>query len=80
MKWRKVLGNIWFPADSPSPRLLSQIRKVSLDVLVVKEGKIGSSSVTGNKYLSAAGIAEYLNWQEGQPFNYGIFQPEMQHL
>ena len=48
--------------------------KKGLDVLVVKEGKIGSSSVTGNKYLSAAGIAEYLNWQEGQPFNYGIFQ------
>jgi hemolysin activation/secretion protein len=48
--------------------------KKGLDVLVVKEGKIGSSSVTGNKFLSAAGIAEYLNWQEGQPFNYGIFQ------
>jgi hemolysin activation/secretion protein len=48
--------------------------KKGLDVLVVKEGKIGSSSVTGNKYLSAAGIAEYLNWQKGQPFNYGIFQ------
>ncbi len=54
--------------------------KKGLDVLVVKEGKIGNSSVSGNQYLSDAGIAKYLNWQKGNSFNYGIFQRNAANL
>jgi len=49
-------------------------RKAGKDILVVKEGKMGSTSITGNKHLSNSGIIDYLNWNEGDSFNFGTFQ------
>ncbi len=59
---------------------VSFVTKKGFDILEVKEGKIGTSSVSGNQYLSDAGIAKYLNWQKGQSFNYGVFQRNAANL
>lgn len=53
---------------------VSLARKAGQDVLIVQEGLMGSTTVKGNKYLSSAGIAEYLNWEHGKSFNFGSFQ------
>ena len=48
--------------------------KNNRNILVVKEGKIGKATYTGNQFLSSAGISEYINWKEGDSFNFGRFQ------
>jgi hemolysin activation/secretion protein len=61
----------------------AQAQVVELDgrkVISVKEGKIGNASVSGNKHLSTRGIIKNLNWNPGDPFNYGKFQRQAAQL
>ena len=44
------------------------------EVILIKEGKAGTASVSGNKYLSTDGILKNLDWKDGNSFHYGKFQ------
>ena len=49
-------------------------------VLVVQEGKLGKATFSGNSHLSDRGISQYLNWSEGDSFNFGTFQKNAANL
>ena len=44
------------------------------NVILIKEGKVGKATVTGNKHLSKDGILKNLDWKPGNSFDYGKFQ------
>ncbi|MBT3540027.1 MAG: hypothetical protein HN489_02725, partial [Opitutae bacterium] len=44
------------------------------NVILIKEGKVGKATVTGNKHLSKDGILKNLDWEPGNSFDYGKFQ------
>lgn len=43
-------------------------------VILIKEGKVGKATVSGNNHLSNDGILKSLDWKPGDSFDYGKFQ------
>jgi len=49
-------------------------------VILIKEGKVGKATVSGNNHLSNDGILKNLGWESGEAFNYGKFQRKASQL